>query len=122
MKCAICGRELGREEKCPSCRPEPAQEVQILTPEEQEEDFRGMPLDNEAAKRAEQEEGYRYDGREPRQRIYVRQISFGSGMGIWTKLLIMLVLGVLVFVVLPLAFFVIAGVSLAWLILRLLRR
>lgn len=120
MKCAICGRELGSEEKCQSCRPEPAQEVQILTPEERES-FQGMTLDDECAERTER--GYYHsDGQGARQRIYVRQVSFGSGMSIWTKLLIMLVIGVLVFVVLPLAFFVIAGVSLAWLVLRFLRR
>lgn len=118
MKCAICGRELGGEEKCQYCRPEPAQEVQILTPEERE-NFQGMTLGDEATERNERGY-YQHDGAGPR--IYVKQVSFGSGTSIWTKLIIMLVLGVFVFLVLPLAFFVIAGVSLAWLILRLIRR
>lgn len=120
MRCATCGRELGSEERdCPGCR-ENGQSVKILTPEERE-NFGGVTLEDDS-RGPRGQEYYRFDGEDQRQRVYVRKINFGSGMGLWTKLLFAAVMGFLIFFVLPMAFFLMVAGGLVWLFFRLLRR
>jgi hypothetical protein len=118
MLCANCAKEIGPEEKeCPNCG-QPQGEVKVLTPEERE-NFQGITLGDAP----EKEGSYQYESRGPGHRIYVRQVSFGAGKtSFWTKLIIAAVLGVLIFVFLPLALFFMLAVSLIWMIFRFLSR
>lgn len=118
MRCANCDKEIRPEDKeCPNCRRLQG-EVKVLTPEERE-NFQGITLGDAPA----QEGNYQYENHGPNQRMYVRHVTFGSGKsGFWTKLIIAAVLGVLIFVFLPLALFFILAVSLIWTIFRLLAR
>jgi uncharacterized OB-fold protein len=118
MICPTCGRETGPQETdCPFCR-DGGGEVKVLTPAERES-FRGVTVDSGQAEGDDQ----RYDGHEePRQRIYVRHVSFGGGTSLLTKLIILAVIGVVVFVVLPVFFLFFAAAGILWFILSLLRR
>lgn len=118
MRCPTCGRETGPQDtECPYCR-EGRGEVKVLTPAERE-NFRGVTVDSGTAEGDDRRQnGYE----EPRQRIYVRHVTFGGGTSLLTKLIILAVIGVVVFIVLPafLLFFAAAGI--VWFILSLLRR
>ena len=118
MNCANCGREMDPQRmECPVCRP-PRDEVQVLTPEERE-NFQGVTIEDPASR----DRYYEYQSSGPRHRVYVRQVNFGSGQtSFWTKMVIAAVLAVLVFVFLPLALLVIAGISLVWMIVRFLSK
>jgi len=118
MRCMGCGREMEpQEQECVQCG-RPRGEVQVLTREERE-NFQGVTLDNGQA----DERHYEYESGGPSHRVYVRQVTFGSGkMGLGTKLLIGAVLAFLFFVFLPLALFFIAAGSLIWIIFRLISR
>ncbi|MDR3589491.1 MAG: hypothetical protein P4N41_07485 [Negativicutes bacterium] len=118
MQCANCGRELEpQEQECVQCG-RPRSEVQVLTREERD-NFQGVTLDNGQTEQRD----YEYESSGPSHRVYVRQVTFGSGkMGFGTKLLIAAVFAFLIFVFLPLALFVIVAVSLIWFVFRLLGR
>jgi len=118
MRCPTCGCEMGPQEtECPVCR-DGGGEVKILSPAERES-FRGITVDSGTAEGDDR----RYDRyEEPRRRIYVRHVSFGSGTSLLTKLIILAVIGVVVFVVLPVFFLFFAAAGIVWFILSLLRR
>lgn len=118
MKCPTCGHEIGPQEaECPYCR-EDGGEVKVLTPAERES-FRGVTVDSGTAEEGDRRQsGYE----EPRQRIYVRHVSFGSGTSLLTKLIILAVVGVVVFIVLPVFFLFFAAAGIVWFILSLLKR
>lgn len=120
MICPNCGRETGPQTtECQYCR-EGGGEVKILTPTERES-FSGVTVDSGPA----DDDGRGRDrGRyeEPRQRVYVRHVSFGGGTSLLTKLIILAVIGVIVFVVLPMFFLFFAAAGVVWFILSLLRR
>lgn len=117
MRCANCGREIEPPaNECRCCAD--GGQVRELTPEERE-NFQGVTLSEEPAAGRD----YTYESRGPHHRVYIRRMSFGGGRtSIWTKLVILAVLGLLAFVVLPMffLFFAIAGV--VWFIVSLLRR
>jgi hypothetical protein len=121
MRCDACDRELPPHDKeCPHCR-EKQGEVTVLSRQERE-GFKGITLDSDPNPETDTKY-YEYRSDNGNQRIYVRQVSFGSGkMSIWTKLLIAAVLGVLVFFVLPMFFMLVVGIGLVWFVLNLFRR
>jgi hypothetical protein len=118
MLCANCAKEIGPGEKeCPNCG-QPQGEVKVLTREERE-NFQGITLGDAPA----EEGSYQYESRGPGHRIYVRQVSFGTGKSsFWTKLIIAAAVGVLIFVFLPLALLFMLAVTLIWTIFRLISR
>lgn len=117
MQCAECGREMGpQEEKCPHCAGKG--EVRVLSREERE-NFQGVTLGDEPAAGGD----YTYKSEGPSHRVYVRQVNFGAGrISIWTKLIILAVIGLLLFVVLPMFFLFFAAAGVIWFIVSLLRR
>lgn len=118
MICPNCGRETGPQEtECLYCR-QGGGEVKVLTPAERES-FSGVTVDSGPA----EDEGRSQNGYEgPRQRVYVRHVTFGGGSSLITKLIILAVIGVVVFVVLPVFFLFFAAAGIVWFILSLLRR
>jgi hypothetical protein len=118
MICPTCGREVPPHETgCPHCR-EGEGQVKVLTPAERE-NFQGVTLGDEPAEEG-RERRYQYGN--GGQRIYVRHVSFGGGSSLWTKLIILVVAGVAIFVVLPMFFLFFAAAGVIWFILSLLRR
>lgn len=118
MKCPHCGRETAPHEAgCPHCRENEAQ-VKVLTPAERE-NFQGVTLDDGPA---DDERRDRYESGGQRQRVYVRQVSFGGKSSLLTKLVILAVVGVVVFIILPMFFLFFAAAGLVWFIASLLRR
>ena len=116
MRCESCGREIEPPaEKCPHCADTSL--VRVLSPEERE-NFQGVTLGEEPATGGD----YTYESRGPHHRVYVRQVSLGGGMGIWTKLVLLAVIGLLVFVVLPMFFLFFAAAGIVWFIVSLFRR
>ncbi|MDT8900445.1 hypothetical protein [Anaeroselena agilis] len=116
MKCSICGRDIAPDESaCPYCRESDGQ-VKVLTSAERES-FQGVTLDDGPS---EEERRYQYE--RGGQRIHVRQFSFGGKSSLLTKLIILAVIGVVVFVVLPVFFLFFAAAGLLWFIVSLLRR
>jgi hypothetical protein len=121
MRCPTCGRETENAECCPYCR-EGGAEVKVLTPDERES-FRGVTLDSgPAADEESRGGGYGYESRGPHHRVYVRQVNFGGKTSLLTKLIVLAVIGVVVFVVLPMFFLLFAAAGVVWFILSLLRR
>ncbi len=120
MICPNCGRETGPQTaECQYCR-EDRGEVQVLTPAERE-NFRGVTVDSGPAEDEDRRQAdYGYES--PRQRVYVRHVSFGGGSSLLTKLIILAVIGVVVFVVLPVFFLFFAAAGIVWFVLSLLRR
>lgn len=127
MQCPDCKEELRPEEThCSRCGREVV-EVKVLRPEERD-NFRGMTLSQgeETTTRSEgwtgREGNYEYRSEGPGHRVYVRQVSFGSGgvkpFGFLTKLLIAALVLFLLFVALPLALLVAAVFSLVWWLMR----
>lgn len=120
MKCATCGRDPGPSDAaCPHCAAGENQ-IKVLTPAERES-FRGVTLDS-GPPRDQAGEDFRYESAGPRHRVYVRHVSFGGKSSLWTKLAILAVIGVVVFVILPVFFLFFAAAGLVWFILRMLRR
>ncbi len=118
MKCPTCGRDTAPHETvCPYCR-EGEGQVKVLTPAERE-NFQGITLDDGPT---EGDRRNQYESGDRRQRIYVRQVSFGGKSSLLTKLIILAVVGVVVFVVLPMFFLFFAAAGLVWFIVSLLRR
>ncbi len=118
MKCPTCGRDTAPHETCcPYCRESEAQ-IKVLTPAERE-NFQGVTLDGGSA---EDERRDRYEHGGQRQRVYVRHVSFGGKKSLLTKLVILAVVGVVVFVILPMFFLFFAAAGLVWFIASLLRR
>lgn len=120
MRCPRCGGEMNSEEQeCRTCK-ETVGDVKVLSRDERES-FDGVTLDCDSDGKTRQE--YRqYENSGPQHRVFVRQMSFGSGRtSIWAKLILALGLGLLVFVVLPIAFFAIIGIGILWMLLRLFR-
>lgn len=117
MQCAECGREMEpQEEKCPYCSAKG--EVRVLSHEERE-NFQGITLGDEPVAGGDDT----YESQGPHHRVYVRQVNFGSGkISIWTKLVILAVIGLLLFVVLPMFFMFFAAAGVIWFIISLLRR
>lgn len=122
MKCPTCGREIAPPDtECPNCADREAQ-VKVLTPAERE-NFQGVTLDSDPTGERSGEGSYSYESRGPHHRVYVRGVSFGGGKtSLWTKLVILAVIGVVVFVILPMFFLFFAAAGLVWFILSLLRR
>ncbi len=121
MKCPTCGRDMENAESCPYCR-DSGGEVKVLTPAERE-NFQGVTLDSGPGPDEERREGsYKYESRGPHHRVYVRQVNLGGGMSLLTKLLIVAVIGVVLFVILPMFFLFFAAAGVVWFILSLLRR
>ncbi len=118
MKCPTCGRETAPHETgCQYCREGDGQ-VKVLTPAERE-NFQGITLDDGPA---QEDSRYRYERGGPRQRVYVRHFSLGGKSSLVTKLVLLAVVGVVVFVVLPMFFLFFAAAGLVWFIASLLRR
>jgi ribosomal protein L40E len=117
MQCAKCGREIGPQAtECPYCASKG--EVRVLSREERE-NFDGVTLGDESSAGGD----YTYESQGARNRVYVRQVNFGSGgTSIWTKLAIVAVIGLLLFVVLPMFFLFFAAAAVVWFIISLLRR
>jgi len=117
MLCSNCGRELDPlAGGCP-CR-ETQQDVKVLTPEERES-FQGITISDGPAK----EDNNQYQSQASGQKVYFRQVTFGSGgISLWAKLAIAAAFAALIFIFLPLALLFIASVSLVWLVMRFIRR
>ncbi len=118
MVCPVCGQEIPpHEAECPHCR-EGEGRVKVLTPAERE-NFQGVTLGEEPV---EEGRGRRYQYGGGGQRVYVRHVSFGGGSSLWTKLIVLAIAGVVIFVVLPMFFLFFAAAGVVWFILSLLRR
>jgi hypothetical protein len=121
LKCPSCGRDIAPPDTdCRFCADREGQ-VTVLTPSERE-NFQGVTLDSGPTGERGGEESYSYESRGPHHRVYVRRVSFGGGTSLWTKLVILAVIGLAVFVILPMFFLFFAAAGLVWFILRLLRR
>lgn len=120
MHCTVCGQETGSmtESRCKNCRPEP--DVQILTPEEREK-FHGVTIDSDGGRQDDGQQRHS-TGTGQNQGVYIRQVSFGSGGGLISKIVIAAIIAAIIFFVLPLALFVAGGLALFWLLYRLLFR
>lgn len=120
MRCSKCGQELGPgERECSACRE--LHDVKVLSPQERE-NFQGVTLESEPP-RESGGQYYGYDSSGPNHRVHVRSVRFTTGgMSLWSKLAAVAVVGLLVFVFLPLAVLLVAGASLAWFLYRALRR
>jgi hypothetical protein len=117
MRCPHCGAEPDSlTGKCDCREAEAEAEVKILTPEERE-GFHGVTIDDRPAERNNHE----YSNSSG-QRIYVRQVTFGSGGGgLWTKLVMLAVFAAFIFVFLPVLLFFVAAAGLGlvlWLFFR----
>lgn len=112
MRCT-CGAEVEPgKEKCAQCQSLEAK-VQLLTPEERQH-FQGVTIDQEGES-AEEHSGS--SGFHSGSRIYVKQVSFGSGTSLIVKLLIgAAIASLVVFIAMPLALMLLA-VGVIWLIL-----
>jgi len=91
----------------------------VLTPDERES-FRGLTVDSEPTAGAKGR-SYEYESRGGRHRVYIRHVTFGGKTGVWTKLAVLALVLLAVFVVLPLFFFALVALGAAWFILSLLR-
>ncbi len=120
MKCPTCGREFENAACCPYCR-DSGGEVKVLTPAERES-FQGVTLDGGPEPGEDREGRYEYESRGPRHRVYVRQVNFGGKTSFLTKLVILAIIGVVLFVILPMFFLVFAAAGVVWFIFSLLRR
>ncbi|MEN6412662.1 MAG: hypothetical protein ABFC84_07850 [Veillonellales bacterium] len=113
MRCP-CGAEVEPgKEKCAQCQALEAK-VQVLTPEEKQQ-FQGVTIEQEGESIGKNPGS---SGFNSGSRIYVKQVSFGSGTGLMVKLLVGAVIAALVvFIAMPVALLLLA-VGFIWLILR----
>lgn len=125
MRCPKCNAEMedGRE-VCSRCGCEAAPEVKVLRPEERD-GFQGLTLRQDGTEedrsryREDRSGDYEYRNEGPGHRVYVRQVSFGSGSSGWlTKLLMAAIVLFLLFVALPAALILMAVFSLFWWLFR----
>ena len=124
MRCSQCNEELTTPGvDCPRCGNKVV-EVKVLRPDDRD-DFPGLTIQpgEDAADRGSDKSGrtgdyaYRSDG--PGQRVYVRQVSFGSRpFGFLTKLIIAALILFFVFVALPVALVLMGVFSLIWWLFR----
>jgi len=127
MRCPKCNEEMDQTtSKCNRCENE-VSEVKVLQPDERDE-FQGMTLQQgeEPTVRSDYKNdspgNYEYRSEGPSHRVYVRQVSFGSGgsrpFGFLTKLIVAALILFFVFVALPVALVLMAVFSLIWWLLR----
>lgn len=115
MRCAQCGAELkpGEQQCSNCCRTETG--VHILTPEDNRQ-FNGVTLEQEGQHDAGGG-NYEYRSSQFGRQVHIRHINL-AGTGLLAKLLIGAILALLVFIVLPIAFFVAAVGIIIWVLLR----
>lgn len=116
MRCLECGTEYQPgQEQCSVCKAS-LNQVKVMTPEEREQ-FGGMTIEQQDSERKDRFQGYSQN----KNRVYFRQVSFGSGssMGFLTKLIIGAGIAALVmFVALPLMLMFAAAAIFAWFFFR----
>ena len=116
MRCTICGAETEtNDDKCSACR---HAELKILTPEEKTH-FTGVTIEAETNNDSkDSNNSYQYSDRGGNQRLYIKQVNFGSKNSFFSKLLIFAVIAGILFIALPVALVLAAIFSLVWFIFR----
>jgi hypothetical protein len=105
-----------QESHCPQCGYSQAN-VTVLTPQARQE-FQGITLDENGTE--EQPTSF-YEMPGSQQRIFVRQVNFGTGqVGLGTKLFMAAVVGVVIFFVLPVTLLFLGLAGAIWMLGRLL--
>jgi hypothetical protein len=114
------------ENHCEKCENEVG-EVKVLQPDERD-DFQGLTLQQgeEPSARSgyakDSSNNYEYRSEGPGHRVFVRQVSFGSGgtrpFGFLTKLIIAALILFFIFVALPIALVLMVVFSLIWWLVR----
>jgi len=114
LNCRICGAEIEtNEQECSKCK-EMENKVQVLTPEERQY-FNGITVEQD---QQDDEGHYRGQASNANQQMYTKQFTISS-IGLFTKLLIGIVLAGIIFVALPIAIFF---VSIGGLIAYIMRK
>ena len=127
MRCSQCNEEMEQASTvCSRCGHEAA-EVKVLRPDERD-GFQGLTIQQGedpspgSGSQTGSSGNYEYRSENAGQRVYVRQVSFGSGssgaFGFLSKLIVLAVILFLVFVALPVALVLMAAFSLVWWLLR----
>lgn len=127
MRCPKCNEDMDQmTNQCEKCE-NAAVDVKVLQPDERD-DFQGLTLQQgeEPSVHRGYDKGssgnYEYRSEGPGHRVFVRQVSFGSGgnrpFGFLTKLLIAALILFFIFVALPIALVLMAVFSLIWWLLR----
>ena len=109
LNCKVCGAEIQFDTgQCSKCK-EVESNVQVLSPEEKK-DFGGITIEQDTEKKTEEQ--YTYQGYNENQRIYVKHISFGKHMGLFTKMILGIIFIGLVVVALPITLLFISVIGL----------
>jgi len=122
MHCPTCGLEGDYSTlKCPNCGYSKA-ELQVLNPRERDS-FDGVTIEQGTTAPGTnsdfQNRTYEYRSEGPGPRVYVKQVSIGSGgFGILAKLVMLAIVLFLIFIALPLALLLMAVMGLFWFIRR----
>lgn len=116
MRCSQCGTEYQPgQEQCLVCKAS-LNQVKVMTQEEREH-FGGMTIEQQDDERNDRFQGYS----QSKNRVYFRQVSFGSGssMGFLTKLILGAgIVALVMFVALPLMLLFTGVAILAWFFFR----
>ena len=106
--------------RCAAAEPE----LKVLSPDERD-DFHGLTIQqgNEREPGPDYPQwpsdgNHEYQAGGPGHRVYVRQVSFGSSMGLLTKLIMVAAVLFLIFVALPLALLIMVVSSILWWLFR----
>jgi len=113
LNCRVCGVGVeDDEQECSKCK-EMDNKVQVLTLEEKQH-FSGITLDQD---QQEEEGHYENQGTNARQQMYTKQFSI-SNIGLFTKLLLGVVVAGIIFIALPIAIFFISIIGIITFIIR----
>ena len=113
LNCRVCGVGVeGDEQECSKCK-EMDNKVQVLTLEEKQH-FSGITLNQD---QQEEEGHYENHGTNARQQMYIKQFSI-SNIGLFTKLLLGVVVAGIIFIALPIAIFFISIIGIITFIIR----
>lgn len=118
MRCTICGAETdNNDDKCSACKQSEIN-MKVLTPEERAQ-FTGVTIEAEPnSEQYSENKEQQFQGAKSNHRVYIRQMSFGSKTGFFTKLLIFAVIAGILFIALPVAILFFGIVSILWFIFR----
>lgn len=116
MKCSVCGVDIQSDEQLCSRCIELEHKVQVLTPEEKQ-DFAGLTIEQDQEKESAGHDDYRGHGEN--QRIYVKHVNLNMGQtGIFTKIILGIIIAGLLIVALPIALFIISIVVFSLYVMR----